>query len=89
MNILGTHHVAVIGSDDDGGTWTTRSSFPDQSTSSGHTTPDGDGQLVGVRFATDRVGYAFGSSAFRTSDGAKRSRPSSARRPAPPSTRRN
>jgi hypothetical protein len=63
--------VAVVGSDDDGATWTTRSSFPDQSTPSGHKTPDGQRQLLGIRFANDRIGYAFGSSAFRTTDGGR------------------
>jgi hypothetical protein len=62
------HCVAVVGSDDDGATWTTRASFP-KSVTSGARTPDQANQLTGIRFARPQVGYLYGGVVLRTTDG--------------------
>jgi hypothetical protein len=67
--------VAVVASADDGRTWTTRSSFPDLTAPDGRRTPESGNQLLGVRFADPMVGYAYGSKAFRTTDGGRSWRP--------------
>jgi hypothetical protein len=61
----------VVASGDDGRTWTTRSSFPDLTVPDSRHTPEGANQLAGVRFADPMVGYAYGSKAFRTTDGGR------------------
>lgn len=63
--------ASVVASDDDGHTWTARSSFPDLSTAAARATPDRPNQLVGVRFASPQVGYVFGSVVRRTTDGGR------------------
>ena len=63
--------TAVIASDDDGATWTTRASFETLTTPGARTTPDRANQLVGIRFANDRVGYVYGSKTLRTADGGR------------------
>lgn len=63
--------VAVVGSDDDGATWTTRASFTDLVTPGARRTPDRGNQLTGIRFAKDRVGYLYGSVVKRTTDGGR------------------
>jgi hypothetical protein len=61
--------TAVIASDDDGATWTTRASFTTLTTPGARTTPDRAHQLVGIRFANALVGYVYGSTTKRTTDG--------------------
>ena len=63
--------TAVIGSDDDGSTWTTRAAFETLTTPGSRSTPDRPRQLVGVRFASPTIGYVFGSSTLRTVDGGR------------------
>jgi hypothetical protein len=63
--------VAVVASDDDGQTWTTRASFQDLVLADGRLTPEAANQLTGVRFASPQIGYAYGSKAFRTTDGGR------------------
>lgn len=70
----GTQHpqcVAVVGSDDDGATWTTRASFTDFVAPGARHTPDKGNQLIGVRFAKGQVGYVYGSVVKRTTDGGR------------------
>ena len=71
-----TSCVSVVGSDDDGGTWTSRATFT-TFTAEGMArhTPDGSNQLVGLRFATPDIGYAYGSQVFRTTNGGDRFEP--------------
>jgi hypothetical protein len=63
--------TAVVASDDDGRTWTTRSSLTDLTTMGPLYTPATSGQLVGVRFATPEVGYVYGGQVRRTTDGGR------------------
>ncbi|MEO6414318.1 MAG: hypothetical protein ABIO48_17145 [Pedococcus sp.] len=63
--------TAVIASDDDGATWTTRASFTTLTTPGARTTPDRAHQLVGIRFANALVGYVYGSTTKRTTDGGR------------------
>jgi hypothetical protein len=63
------HCVAVVGSDDDGATWATRASFPKSVTSGARSTPGQANQLSGIRFAKPEVGYLYGGSVWRTTDG--------------------
>jgi hypothetical protein len=63
--------TAVIASDDDGRTWSTRASFTELTTPGSRSTPDRPNQLIGIRFANDQVGYVFGSTVRRTTDGGK------------------
>jgi hypothetical protein len=63
--------TAVIGSDDEGSTWTTRASFETLTTPGVRTTPDRANQLVGIRFATAQIGYLYGSTTMRTVDGGR------------------
>ncbi|GAA2161368.1 hypothetical protein [Pedococcus bigeumensis] len=63
--------TAVIGSDDDGATWTTRASFPTLTSPGARSTPDRAHQVVGIRFANAQVGYVFGSATMRTVDGGR------------------
>jgi hypothetical protein len=63
--------VAVVGSDDDGATWTTRASFEDFVTRGPRQTPDRGNQLTGIRFAGPQVGYLYGSVVWRTTDGGR------------------
>ena len=63
------HCVAVVGSDDDGATWATRASFPKSVTSGARSTPGQPNQLSGIRFAMPDVGYLYGGSVWRTTDG--------------------
>ena len=68
-----TSCVSVVGSDDDGGTWTSRATFTTYTAEGmARHTPDGGNQLVGLRFATPDVGYAYGSQVFRTTNGGYR-----------------
>ncbi|WP_457252872.1 hypothetical protein [Pedococcus sp. P5_B7] len=63
--------TAVIGSDDDGATWTTRASFTTLTSPGPRTTPADPGQVVGIRFANPQVGYVYGSTTMRTVDGGR------------------
>lgn len=63
--------TAVIASDDDGATWTTRASFTTLTTPGARSTPDRAHQLVGIRFANALVGYVYGSTTKRTTDGGR------------------
>jgi hypothetical protein len=63
------HCVAVVGSDDEGATWTTRASFPKSVASGARSTPDQASQLTGIRFARPEVGYLYGGTVWRTTDG--------------------
>lgn len=63
--------TAVVGSDDNGRTWSTRASFTDLTTRGPLVTPAGPRQLVGVRFASAEVGYVFGTEVRRTTDGGR------------------
>ena len=63
--------TAVIGSDDDGNTWTTRASFTTLTSPGARSTPDRAHQVVGIRFANERVGYVYGSTTMRTVDGGR------------------
>jgi hypothetical protein len=63
--------TAVVASDDDGRTWTTRSSITDLTTKGPLYTPSTSRQLVGVRFATPEVGYVYGGQLRRTTDGGR------------------
>ncbi|KQU70295.1 hypothetical protein [Phycicoccus sp. Root101] len=63
--------TAVVGSDDNGRTWSTRASFTDLTTRGPLVTPAGPHQLVGVRFANPQVGYVFGTEVRRTTDGGR------------------
>ena len=63
--------TAVIASDDDGATWTTRASFTTLTTPGARATPDRAHQLVGIRFANALVGYVYGSTTKRTTDGGR------------------
>ncbi|WP_270889157.1 sialidase family protein [Pedococcus sp. 5OH_020] len=63
--------TAVVASDDDGRSWASRSSLTGLRTSGARVTPDRPDQLVGLRFASDRIGYVFGSVVRRTSDGGR------------------
>ena len=63
--------TAVIVSDDNGATWTTRSSFTELTTPGPRSTPDRANQLVGIRFATKEIGYIYGSATLRTVDGGR------------------
>lgn len=66
-----TECTAVVASDDDGRTWTTRASFPGFTAPRGLRNPQGPAQLSGIRFADERVGYVFGSTVRRTTDGGR------------------
>ena len=71
-----TSCVSVVGSDDDGGTWTSRATFTTYTAEGmARHTPDGGNQLVGLRFATPDTGYAYGSQVFRTTNGGYRFEP--------------
>ena len=63
--------TAVIGSDDDGTSWTTRASFETLTTPGAGSTPDRANQVVGIRFATEQIGYVYGSTTMRTVDGGR------------------
>ena len=63
--------TAVVGSDDDGATWTTLASFTTLTSPGSRSTPDQDHQLVGIRFANPQVGYVYGSTTKRTTDGGR------------------
>jgi hypothetical protein len=63
--------TAVVASDDNGATWATRSSFTGLTTPGARTTPDRAHQLVGIRFANQQVGYVYGSTTKRTTDGGR------------------
>ena len=63
--------TAVVGSSDDGHTWSTRASFTGLTTPGLAQNASKPDQLTGVRFANARVGYAFGSAARRTIDGGR------------------
>jgi hypothetical protein len=63
--------TAVIASDDDGATWTTRASFVTLTSPGARVTPDKPNQLVGIRFATAQIGYVYGSRSLRTVDGGR------------------
>jgi hypothetical protein len=63
--------TAVVASDDDGRSWSTRASFTDLTTRGPLVTPADPHQLVGVRFATPQVGYVFGGEVRRTTDGGR------------------
>jgi hypothetical protein len=63
--------TAVIGSDDDGLTWTTRASLTDLTSPGPRVTPDRANQVVGIRFANPLVGYVYGSTTKRTVDGGR------------------
>ena len=68
--------TSVVGSDDDGRTWTARATFETETAKGmARRTPDRDNQLTGLRFATPDIGYAFGSKAFRSVDGGRRFTP--------------
>jgi hypothetical protein len=53
----------VIGSDDNGKTWTSRASL------TGLPPRDGQPQIRGIRFANPEVGFAYGDTVLRTEDG--------------------
>lgn len=61
--------TAVIASEDNGATWTTRASFESLTSPGARTVPDRAHQLVGIRFANAKVGYVYGSTTMRTVDG--------------------
>lgn len=63
--------VQVVASDDDGRTWERRSAFTDVTTPGSRTTPDRPRQFVGIRFANPQVGYLYGSTTKRTTDGGR------------------
>jgi hypothetical protein len=63
--------TAVIGSDDDGVSWTTRASFTTLTSPGPRATPDRADQVVGIRFADPQVGYVYGSTTMRTLDGGR------------------
>jgi hypothetical protein len=63
--------VQVVASTDDGRTWTRRSAFTDLTTPGARVTPDRAHQVVGIRFATPDIGYLFGSTVKRTTDGGR------------------
>jgi hypothetical protein len=63
--------TAVVGSDDDGATWTTLATFTTLTSPGSRSTPDRGHQLVGIRFANPLVGYVFGSTTMRTVDGGR------------------
>jgi hypothetical protein len=63
--------TAVIASEDDGRTWSTRASFTNLTTRGPLVTPAEPHQLVGLRFATPQIGYAFGGEVRRTTDGGR------------------
>ena len=61
----------VVTSRDDGRTWVARSTFTTLTTAGARTTPTGPNQLVGIRFAKPDIGYVFGSTTLRTTDGGR------------------
>jgi len=63
--------TSVVASEDDGRTWAARSTFEDLVPAGPRATPDGPGEVVGVRFATPEVGYVYGSTVRRTTDGGR------------------
>jgi hypothetical protein len=63
--------TVVVGSDDDGATWTTRASLTSLTSPAPRTVPAGPDQVVGIRFADPQVGYVYGSTTMRTVDGGK------------------
>ncbi|HET7277904.1 MAG TPA: hypothetical protein VFJ22_07490 [Dermatophilaceae bacterium] len=63
--------TAVVGSSDDGHTWSTRAWFTGLTTPGLGQNATKPGQLTGIRFANARVGYAFGSAVRRTDDGGR------------------
>jgi hypothetical protein len=63
--------TAVVGSSDDGRTWSTRASFTDLTSPGLSQNPTRAGQLTGIRFANAKVGYAFGSATRQTVDGGR------------------
>jgi hypothetical protein len=72
----GTSCVSVVGSDDDGASWTSRATFTTHTAEGmARHTPDGGNQLVGLRFASPDIGYAYGSQVFRTTNGGYRFEP--------------
>ena len=67
--------TAVIGSDDDGATWTTRASFTTLTSPGPLATPAAPNQLVGIRFADPETGFVYGSATMRTVDGGRSWKP--------------
>ena len=63
--------TAVIGSDDDGSTWTTRASFTTLTSPGSRATPGTADQVVGIRFADPQLGYVYGGTTMRTVDGGR------------------
>ena len=63
--------VQVVASEDDGRSWERRSAFTDLTTPGAGSTPDGAHEVVGIRFATPQVGYLYGSTTKRTTDGGR------------------
>src|SRR5699024_4343891 len=66
-----TDCVQVVASEDDGRTWERRSAFTDLTTPGARTTPDRAHQVLGIRFATPQIGYLYGSTTKRTTDGGR------------------
>ena len=67
--------TAVIGSDDDGATWSTRASFTTLTSPGPLATPAAPNQLVGIRFADPETGFVYGSATMRTVDGGRNWKP--------------
>lgn len=67
--------TAVIGSDDDGASWTTHASFETLTSPGPRVTPADTNQVVGIRFATPTVGFVYGSTTMRTVDGGRSWKP--------------
>ena len=63
--------TAVIGSDDDGASWTTHASFVSLTSPGPLATPADANQVVGIRFANPEVGFVYGSTTMRTVDGGR------------------
>ncbi|SDO86225.1 hypothetical protein SAMN04489867_0780 [Pedococcus dokdonensis] len=67
--------TVVIGSDDDGASWTTHASLTSLTSPGPRATPAGPDQVVGIRFANPEVGFVYGSTTMRTVDGGRSWRP--------------
>ena len=63
--------VSVVGSDDNGATWTARATLKGNAQGIPRKVATAPEQFAGLRFATADIGYAYGGTTMRTTDGGR------------------